>query len=302
MKKLQLGFIKSVLGEDVLDKLQKFEIVKPNSQTVVDPEEIRVALHIVPRTVLSYLFQHLKPLSTGDVLQLDLPWHPNSTLLLNKHGEDNYKGEVVKDGKVACRFQNRSLPSVGLILLTTFELYDLEMLKDIKNEDSNDKVEKLQNIIDERLLTHKLIEDIVDRKISQREAVSQLVREKLNSYFKELQELPKTEESLPNKEEEMENKKKTKLRAFLESIEKKRQEPISLDKSEDINCPDCGTIIYKNNTKCIKTCICFGDHAYKDIKIQKSDNGKVKIKFPKSFCIENVEMLLDALKKRGLNG
>src|SRR5690606_11809930 len=141
--------------------------------------------------------------------------------------------------------------------------------------------------IDERILTHKLIEDIVDRKISQREDVSRLIKEKLNSYFKEMQEINETE-SLPKKEEEMETKK-TKLKAFLENVEKKRQEPMSLDKSENINCPDCGTVIYTNNTKSIKTCVCFGDHAYKEIKIQKTENGKVKIKLPKSFCIENVE-------------
>jgi len=42
----------SLLGEVGLEQLKKAEIFKPMSNTSVDPEEIRVALEIVPRTIL----------------------------------------------------------------------------------------------------------------------------------------------------------------------------------------------------------------------------------------------------------
>jgi ribosomal protein L37AE/L43A len=102
-----------------------------------------------------------------------------------------------------------------------------------------------------------------------------------------------------NKEEEpMELDKKGKLKEFLDSKEKKRQEEFELDKSEDLSCPDCRSTIYKSENKNIKLCVCYGPHMHKEIKIKKGENGRVSLKFPKSFDIENVEMLLDTLKRK----
>lgn len=292
--------VKSILGEDIFQELKKSAIYKPESKTALQPEEIRVALEIVPRSVLSFLFAHLKYRADNEIIDLDLPWALNAKIHINKLGADNYSGEITKDGKRLYEFQHRSLPSIGLILLSVFELYDLDMLNEIKEKpeqpEVKDRVEKLQDLIDDRLMLHNLIRDVVDKRISEREAIGRLIKEKLSEHIASVEE--KTEE--PKEYKPMENDKKSKLRQFLENIEKKRQEPVEMDKSEDIKCPDCKTTIHKKESMEIIPCICFGDHSRKPIKIIKKTDGKIQIKFPKNFEIENVEMLLSALKKQGI--
>ena len=292
--------VKSILGEDIFQELKKSAIYKPESKTALQPEEIRVALEIVPRSVLSFLFAHLKHREVNEIIDLDLPWAINAKIHINKLGADNYSGEITKDGKRVYEFQHRSLPSIGLILLSVFELYDLDMLNEIKEKPTQpevkDRVEKLQDLIDDRLMLHNLIRDVVDKRISEREAIGRLIKEKLSERVLSSTVEEKSEE--PKESESMEDNKKSKLRQFLENVEKKRQEPVEMDKSEDIKCPDCKTIIHKKESADIVPCVCFGEHMSKSIKITKATDGKVKIKFPKNFDIENVEMLLDAVKKQ----
>lgn len=289
--------VSSILGDDFIEELAKSEIggglIKLNTQTALDPEEIRIALQVVPRTVLSYLFAHLKYRPVNDIIDLDLPFAINAKLHLNKKGPDNYSGEIIKDGKKCYEIKHRSIPGIGLILLTTFELYDLSLLDEIKQtlpKEEDDKAEKLQDMIDSRLTMHRLVQDVVDKRLSEREAIDRLIKEKLHSHIMQV--------NTPQEEEEpMEQTKKSKLREFLESREKKRDESFEMDKSE-ISCPDCGTSLHKNQEKSIKLCICYGDHMNKEIKIQKQEDGKVKLKFPKSFDIDNIEMLLEAVKRK----
>ncbi len=94
MKDKDVAIAKNILGEDIFDVLEKYEIYKPNTKSVVDPGEIRVALEIVPRSILSYLFSNLRHLSRGDIAELSLPFAP-ATLHINKQGADNYKGELI---------------------------------------------------------------------------------------------------------------------------------------------------------------------------------------------------------------
>lgn len=295
MNQKQVDTVKSILGNDIFEELAKTEIVKLNSQTGVDPEEIKIALQIVPRTILSYLFSELKWRKGGDVIELDLPFAP-ARLHINKKGPDNYSGAIYEDNKKVCDFQHRSLPSIGLLILSSFELYDLSLLDEIKADKNEkepplkvkEKTDKLQDIIDERLSMSRMIKDVVDNRISEREAIDRIIKEKLSEHI----------ESVNNKKD---NKpvetldKKSKLKAFLEARESRRQEDVELDKSE-VKCPDCDTTIYKGEDT-IVPCICYGQFHNKEIKIKKSKNG-IKIKFPKNFDIDNVEMLLDALKNK----
>lgn len=299
MKLKDAKIVKSILGEDIFNELKKSAIYKPESKTALQPEEIRVALEIVPRSVLSFLFANLKYKNNNEVIDLDLPWSLNAKMHVNKLGADNYSGEIIKDGKTLYDFQHRSLPSIGLILLSVFELYDLDMLNEIKEkpaEPVQNKLDDLQNLIDERLMLHNLVKDVVDKRISEREAISRLIKEKLTEHITQVSmaEMPKEQE----KQEFMEENKKSKLRQFLENREKKRQESIELDKSEDIKCPDCNTVIHKKEASEIIPCICFGEYARKPIKILKKADGKVSIKFPKNFDTDNVEMLIETLKKQ----
>lgn len=300
MKLRDAKIVKSILGEDIFDELKKSAIYKPESKTALQPEEIRVALEIVPRSVLSFLFAHLKHRQETEVIDLDLPWALGAKIHINKLGADNYSGEITKEGKRLYEFQHRSIPSIGLILLSLFELYDLDLLNEIKQKpeqpEVRSKIEDLQDMIDQRLTLHNLIKDVVDKRISEREAIGRLIKEKLSEHVKATITEERIEE--PKENESMEDSKKSKLRQFLENRENKRQESVEMDKSESIKCPDCKTVIHKKESSEIIPCVCYGEHMSKPIKITKTEDGKVKIKFPKSFDIDNIEMLLDAVKKQ----
>lgn len=293
--------VTSILGDDFFEELQKSEVsgglVKRNTQTVLDPDELRISLQIVPRTILSYLFANLQYRSNNDIIDLDLPFAINAKLHLNKKGPDNYNGEVIQDGKILYEIKHRSIPGIGLILLTTFELYDLSLLDEIKQQipsepRADDRVDKLQDMIDNKLAMHRLVQDVVDKRLSEREAIDRLIKEQLHAHIMQANARIKENEL-------MEETKKSKLREFLESREKKRDESFELDKNE-ISCPDCGTTLHKHEDKTIKLCICYGNHVNKEIKIKKQEGDKVKLQFPKSFDIDNIEMLLDALKGKGV--
>ena len=115
MEDKEARIVESILGNDIFSKLEKSEIYKKNTKSAVDPEEIKVALQIVPRAVLTYLFSNLKYRDIGEPIELDLPFAPNATMHINKLGPDNYKGEVIRNGERLVEFQHRSLPAIGLI-------------------------------------------------------------------------------------------------------------------------------------------------------------------------------------------
>ncbi len=303
----QIKLAKSLLGNDILEVLEKAEIYKPSTNTVVEPDEIKIALQIVPRSILSFLFAHLKPLQAGDYKEIDLPF-ANGRLCVNKLSSDNYSGSVIGEGKRILEFKYRSLPGIGLILMSGFELYDIEQLKEIKQEPSpehDSKISKLQDIIDERLKLYSLISCVVNKKLSERDAIKELINSRLNQSIalanSPIIELGIEIEREHEPKEDMEVKeldKKSKLKEFLESRENKREESIDLNRSE-IFCPDCKSLLYKGEDN-IKLCICYGSFYNKEIKIQKAENGRVRFNFPKKFDIDNIEMLLEAINGLGM--
>lgn len=295
MKEIEINLVKSILGEDFFEVLAKSEggsIFKENTKTATSPEDIKIALQIVPRAILGWLFSNLKWREVGDIIDLELPF-AKGRLQANKLSPDNYSGEIISEGERAVKFKYRSLPSIGLIIMSTFELYDMKQLDEIKGEKSPEqesKIDNIQNIIDERLSLHSMVGRVVDQKITQREAISQLIRARLTHSIEAAQQV--------KEEEPVEQSKKSKLKDFLDNREKKIGESVELDKSEDLSCPDCNFKLYKSEEKNIKLCVCYGDHMHKEIKIKKASDGRVNLKFPKSFDSENIEMLLDALKNK----
>lgn len=306
---------KKLLGEDIFDEIRKSEIgsgiFKPDTRTALDPEEIRIALQIVPRAVLSYLVANLKPLEIGGNKELNLPF-ADAQMHVTKVSHDVYMGEIYEKGQRKTEFKYRSLPGIGLIVMSTFELYDMADFDKIKEEKKEEepKMSKLQDIIDERLKLHCLIKDVVDQRISEREAIQRLIQEKISASItvEEDEDIEDDENDLDlsiDEEEDLEESeedimdnisKKSKLKEFLDNREKKRQEKVELDKSEKIECPDCGTTLYKGEDS-FKLCLCYGTHYKKEIKIKKTEDGKYRFKFPKSFDTDNVELLLDAIKE-----
>lgn len=295
MEKKHEQVIASILGDDFIEDLKKsdnFVFYKKNSNTSLDPDEIKIALQIVPRAVLSYLFANLVHSEVGGVYDLELPFVPGALLHVNKCGADNYNGEIQRDGKVLYDFKHRSLPGIGLILLTTFELYDVSLLDEIKTSQQENpiilnKINNLQHMIDDRLNLNQMIQEVVDKKLSERDAIDRLIKERMNWHVMSV-----NNSEVPMHQED----KKSKLRTFLDRLEhKKRNDSYIFDKSE-IHCQDCGTVLYKTEDKSIKLCICYGQFHNKEISLKKSEDGKIKLNFPKSFDIENIEMLLETLK------
>lgn len=307
MKVKQSDLITSILGEDIFQVLKKSEIsgglYKPGTRTALDPNEMRIALEIVPRTILSFLMSKLKDKKDGEICSIDLPFAPGATLSCHKLGPDNYSGDIVQNGKKMVEFKHRSIPGIGLQILTTFELYDLSELDKAPeaNKETEIRVDKLQSIIDERLKLHSLIQDVVDKRLTERQAIQSMISEKLASHIEAKQAEPVKElEESEIQKEDAEMSKKSRLRSFLENREKKRQAAVEMDKSE-VNCPDCSGNLYKSENKNkITLCVCYGEDFNKEIKFEKKEDGKVRFKFPKSFDIDNVEMLLSALKNKGI--
>jgi hypothetical protein len=306
MDKKQVKFITRILGKDFFEDLKKSEltggIMKLNTNTATDMNEIRISLQIVPRTVLSYLFMHLKPKEVGAIIKLDLPFAENTQLYLNKMSPDNYSGEIIQKGKEIAKMKYRSLPGVGLILMSTLELYDIDQLNEIKgavqNKEVEEKESKLQEIINERLYLNNLISNVIEQKLSQRDAIKQLVEARLNQSIEKVNEPVEEAEAEETEPEEIDieipKDKKGKLREFIEKRESKKVHILNpLNKSE-IKCPYCAKTLY-NGTN-IKLCMCYGESRNKEITIQKNENGKIQLKFPKDIDIENIEMLLNMIK------
>lgn len=289
MNSKQLAFIKSMVGEDFLDTLGKSELYKPDTKTTVDPLEIKAALSIVPRILLSFLISELKPMKAKDFKDIHIPWAPG-VLHVEKHGPDIYSGQIMSaENKIIYEFKYRSLPSVGLVILTTFELYDLEERTTPEatptvTPEATPAVEHkpVQDLIDERLKLHGIIREVVDHRLSEREAIQQLLLMRLK---------PIVEESEEHHSEPIMDKK-LKLKEFLEN---RKLQQVDMDKKEDIRCPDCSFKIFKSGDTAIKCCICYGSYHNKEIKFKKSEKG-VKFNFPKDFDAENIEMIIEAIK------
>lgn len=272
--------IKSMLGEDFFEVLKKSSVFKQDSKTVTNVEELKIGLNIVPRTVMSYLIANLSHMKIDDNKELDLPFADDCTMHIVKKDADSFSGYLYSKGKKMSEFENRSIPGLGLVLMTVLEIYDIEHLRHSREEEKESfDVKKLQDVIDERMRLHSLINRVVDEKIAQRDAVDILIKEKIAQALRPV--------------EIKEETKSDKLKAYID--QKKKKEEVYMEKSEGFHCHDCGADLYSGG-KNITLCICYGEDWNKDIKLIKNEKG-TRMKFPKSMDGENIEMLLKTLKQ-----
>ena len=312
---------KKILGEDIFDQIKKSDvgaIYKPESGTAVAMQELQMALQIVPRAVLSYLMSNLKHLEKGHSLQLKLPF-ADATLEVTKIGADTYNGTIHSKGKIQSEFNYRTIPAIGVIIMTTFELYDLKDLP-VQDESKKDDIDKLQKLIDERLYLRNLISMVLEEKLSQKEAIERFMSQKIGNMFHILPPKQVEEESIEEQEEieqsemsedevsgelaeeevedikvDIKKDKKSKLKEFLEN-RKEHTKKVEI-KKEELVCGDCGSKIEKTE-KVLKPCVCFGALIDSHIKIKKSEGSVYTIKFPKDFDSENISMFVRILKKQ----
>ncbi len=290
-KKRQRALIKSLLGGNSEELLAKVELYKPTTNTTVDHEEIKTALQIVPKAILALLQKELSPMKEGENKQIVLPIGSDAKVDVTKHAKDVYSGDILNENKQVGTFKYRSLPGVGLVILTAFELYDISILND-KAHSTQASEADIESIVERKLNERDRIEKIVEDKISKRNFVEKLILTQIEQrlFQKPSKELAVTPPSSPSTKDE----KKT-LKRFLDSVKQKRAFEIKIEKSETISCPDCLQSIFQNNI--YSGCVCFGNDMSSKVFVHKAE-GKTFVSFSKNWDIENIEMLVDLLHKK----
>lgn len=289
-------FLKKTLGDDFLESLSKSELWKPGTRTVVDSQEIATALQIVPRVLMAMLVRELAPMAIGETKEvfLSVPGEPAS-VHVTKHERDVYSGEIKQDNKVVVDFKYRSLPGLGLVIMSAFELYPIEELTKEAAPVNSDIENRIQRLIDERLQLQDLVNKVVDRRMMQKEAVQHIVMAKLTEAMHE----PAPSVEIAKKEQEVETKKKVSpLKGFLDSRKNKAKPnefSIQMSKGESVNCPDCKKNIFDGSL--FSGCICLGDDMERKVFIKKTEDG-IKVRFSRGWDEENIEMLLEVLRKK----
>lgn len=298
-------FLSKTLGEDFLESLAKTEIYKPGTRSVIDTSEIHQALQIVPRTVMSLLIKELSPMKLGENKRIPLFVSSNAFLNVTNHERDQFSGDIEDGGKKVIEFKFRSLPGVGLIILSTFGLYDMENLVNTPAAPvANDDSDKIQRMIDDRLALHDLVGKVVDKKIMEREAIHQLVLSKITEALKivddkkkEIEDPVMIKEEAPVVEVVEVKQKGSPVKDFLDGRKKKIKKSeyfVELVKNETVSCPDCRGNIFDG--KVFSACVCYGQDMQKKVFVKKCEDG-VKISFSRSWDIENINMLLETLRK-----
>jgi hypothetical protein len=287
-------FINKTVGKDFIESLVKVELWKPGTRTTIDHEEIRTALKIVPRIIMALLIRELSSMKVGESKEIALPIDGAKDVRLRatKHERDVFTGDILEENKVAVDFKYRSIPGVGLVIMSAFEMYDVEQLNSHQESAKEDSSQKLQALIDERLALHDLIERVVDKKIQQRDAIKELLMAKIS------QNLPKPEvtvEAAPVIVIVESAKKVLPLKSFLDSRKNKNEFSVKMAKNEQVSCPDCKKNIFDG--KLFSGCICLGADMDKKINIKKTEDG-IKVRFGRGWDTENIEMLLEVLRSK----
>lgn len=272
--------LNKTLGKDFFESLEKFELWKPKTKTVTDHEELRSALAIVPKVIISFLTKELAPMALEETKEIELPLPSRPILKATKKENDCYTGEILDHNKMIAEFKYRPIPGIGLIILSTYELYNEKEAQE-KSQDK-DLDEKIQKIIDERLALNSLVEKVVEKQIREKEAVNKLLLSKLT-------------QSLENPKKSIGSEKLNKFIENRKNKEKNREFVVQMTKAEHINCPDCRKEIFDGTV--FSGCLCLGSDMDKKVFFKKTEEG-FKIKFPKSFDVENIEMLLDVLRRK----
>lgn len=115
--------LKSMIGDQGYETLEK-AIFKRGTASVVDPLEYYLPLIVVPRTILSWLIQTVKPMKRGEMKDVKFPGRDDISIHFEKQDVDQYRAEFVQAGKVIHQFEKQSLPAVAGHLMTTGEMYD----------------------------------------------------------------------------------------------------------------------------------------------------------------------------------
>lgn len=294
-------FLNKTVGTDFLESLSKTELWKPGTKTVLSLEEIRVGLKVVPRIIMSFLVKELASMEIKDNKEIQLPL-PGAELHVTKLERDVYSGNILQDNVIIVDFKFRSIPGIGLVIMSAFELYKQEELEE--KESSPENEHKIQSLIDERLALHALVEKVIEKKLSEKEAIEKMIANKLTSALNDVPvyqpefitpAIPMDISKPVELSQEHILKGSSKLQKFLDTRKAKikpKEFKVQLAKGEHVHCPDCGQSIFDGNTT-FSGCVCLVDSD--KVYIKKTEDG-IKVRFGRSWEIENIEMLLKVLR------
>lgn len=260
-------FLAKALGEENFESLIKADLFKIKTETVASLDEIFIGLKIVPHTVMAMLRKELTPMKEGDSKRFKLPTEDTAVCFVTKFSSDVYSGDITQGGKILAVFKYRTLPGVGLVIMSTFELYDTE---NFTKDTGVDPVKEAK--------IQKEIEDAIHKKPDQAKADTKVAM----AY----------EHNLGG-----ENNHGTPLKDFVSKKDKvkKSHQVINLSKSDTINCSDCGMKLLGEGL--FSGCICLGQDRNKKVYLHKSEAG-LKISFSRGWDLENIKLVLEELRKK----
>lgn len=152
-------------------ELVKNELYKPTANSALDLEEIKIGTTVVPRFLIAFLIRELRNLKIGDNKEISLDFLREGTVLsLRKQDNDTYSGEIIEKGRVIAKLEKRSIPGIGLYLMSTFELYDSSPVTQqqqqsaapaqpivvnvsIQNEQKNEQPKTLKDFLEKRKIS-----------------------------------------------------------------------------------------------------------------------------------------------------
>jgi hypothetical protein len=142
--------LKSIIGDQGYEVLEK-AIFKRGTSSVVDPLEFYLPLIVVPRTILSWLIQTIKPMKRGESKVVKFPGKDDIVIQFDKQDIDQYRAEFVQNGKVIHSFEKQSLPAVSGHMMTVGETYDFfeEKIDEVKSKISSDSTTPDLSVIKE---------------------------------------------------------------------------------------------------------------------------------------------------------
>lgn len=257
----QIKFLAKALGEETLERLVKADLYKIKTDTVAGLDEIFYGMKIVPNTIMSMLRKELHPMKDGESKKIKLPVDPIAVLSVTKFAADVYSGEITEDGRIIATFKYRTIPGLGLVIMSTFELYDVSDLSKPSGLDP-EKEKKIQ----------KEIEDAIRKKPDQEK------NDKVPLHGENVHAIP--------------------LKDFLDKKDKvkKSYQVINLSKSSTVDCPDCGQQLIGNGVW--SSCVCLGQDRNKKVYLKKSEDGNLKVSFSRGWDKENISLVIEALRGR----
>jgi hypothetical protein len=292
-----LGDVMStIFGESFLDKLQKngdIGVLKPLAGYTTNGAEIATALNVIPRAVMSWLVLNVLPMKVGDIMSRPLdPIDPLVTCNVQKIDRDLYNGSLDLGGREITRWKNRTLPGIGMVILSTLELYKPEEVLAMPEQAPKEAAAVQLNV------NHEMIA----RDASKADMFAQMTYEEILRFRiqteMELNRLRAEVRTMKEPQEGEPGPVGFKLRRFLENRDIQKREgtfQVILSKGEEVSCPDCGQSVYSEEQ--FHPCVCFGENRNSKIFLKKNEHGTT-LKFSKNWDPENVEMLLDILKRR----